>query len=298
MVKFFALRKIKIAGLVLIGLGVLIALLFLGIRLLRPKVAGVYIKTNPVSSVYINGEFVGRTPYRATRVPGEIIVKLIPDSFQTPLVPYEAKITLVSGTETVLKRDFGELDETSAGELVSFEKVGRDETSLVVVTIPDSAQLIIDDKDSVLTPYKTSALIPGEHTLKLSAEGFIERTLNVKTRQGYKLTAVVKLAKLTKSSQSEEKPSSESSEQKNEPKVEIEIIDTGVGFLRVREEPSTLAKEVAKVLPGKRFPLVEEDEESGWFKIEYDHSKEGWVSNQFAKKVFVEPTETPTPKNN
>jgi len=80
-------------------------------------------------------------------------------------------------------------------------------------------------------------------------------------------------------------------------------LSTPTGFLRVRSEPSTAGEEVAQVDPGDRFPYLETDEDTGWFKIEYEDGEEGWVSNQYAKKVEPgeedeeeeeEPSPTPT----
>ena len=79
----------------------------------------------------------------------------------------------------------------------------------------------------------------------------------------------------------------------------IEILSTPTGFLRVRAQPSTLSEEVGKVEPGQTFPLLEQDEKTGWFKIEFSEAGDGepaqagWISNQYAKKV-EEGVETPT----
>ena len=89
-------------------------------------------------------------------------------------------------------------------------------------------------------------------------------------------------------------------EGKQEPKEEekttmVEILSTPTGFLRVRAEPSTAATEVSQVKPGERFAFIEENETKDWFKIEYEKGEEGWVSSQYAKKVEVSGSATPTP---
>lgn len=295
-------RKLKIIVFVLLGIGAVAGLAFFLIGVLRPQVAGLFIETEPTATVFVNGVQVGRSPYKETRRAEEIVVKLVPDSFDKPLAPYETKVNLVSGVETVIKWQFGESDDSSEGEIVSFEKVGRDETSLSVVTIPDSSQVAIDGAVRSFTPYKTSTIGPGEHTLAISADGYNERNIRLKTHNGYKLTAVVKLAI------NEEEPviEGEGAEPPEEelvekPLVEVEIGETGVGFLRVRAEPSTLAEEVARVTPGERYLFVEEDEDTGWFLIEYEEGEEGWISNQYAEIVEEEdeeaeasPTVTPS----
>lgn len=292
------MRKLRLAVILVISLLILIVVVFFAIGYLKPKVAGIYITTNPSANVFINSEQVGRTPYRGTRDPGEITVKLIPESFQIPLAPYETKVTLVAGVETVLQRDFGEIEDTSAGEIISFEKIGKGESSLSVVTIPDQAQLLIDGRERVFTPYKTSSLLPGKHTLVLSANAYKEQVFEVKTHDGYKLTAIVKLAKVKEEPEEQEPVASEAAtpEEKNKEKGLVEILTTPTGYLRVRAEPSSLGNEVGRVEPGEKYTLIETDEKTGWFKIEYEEGKEGWISNQYAKKVASVTSPTPTSK--
>ncbi|MFS8158890.1 MAG: PEGA domain-containing protein [Candidatus Roizmanbacteria bacterium] len=63
---------------------------------------------------------------------------------------------------------------------------------------------------------------------------------------------------------------------------QVLIGETGTGWLRVRSEPSASSTELAKVDTGKSFPLVAE--QSGWYKIEYETGKTGWISAQYATK--------------
>ncbi len=250
------------------------AILFL-VGYFKPKPAGVLIESTPTADVFIDGVRVGKTPYEATRKPGEVVVKLVPTG-SSALVPFEAKIILASGIKTVITREFAETESASSGEIISFEKIGGSETSLAVVSIPDSAQISVDGNVWGFAP-KISNIAPGEHQLVISANGYKDTTVSVKTVAGYKLTAIIKLAggnlPVTTPTPT---PS---------PKTLIEILPTPTGFLRVRGEPRISAPEVAQVKPGEKFPLVEEDQSSGWFKIEYLSGQTGWVSNQYAKKI-------------
>ena len=296
------MRRIKLAGLILLVLTLVVVLTLFIIGHFKPKVAGVFIETNPPAGVFINGEQAGRTPFRDTLEPGEVIVKLVPESFDKPLSPYETRVNLIAGVETVIRYDFGESEEMSSGEIISFEKIDKNETSLVVVSIPDSAGLVVDGFQKVVTPYKTSSITAGDHTLVLKSDGFIDRQIKVKTHKGYKLTAIVQLAISSDLFRDELLPTPEVTK---EPDEKVEILPTSVGFLRVRAEPSTLGREVGQVKPGKAYALLEEDEETGWYKIEFSDdeieesttsAKSGWISNQYAKKVEEESsTMTPTP---
>ncbi|MDP3994588.1 MAG: PEGA domain-containing protein [bacterium] len=266
----------------LVGILFVFGLIFFLLGHFKPKKAGILIETVPTSLVYINGVQVGRTPYEATMPPSEVVIKLIPESLDKPLVPYETKVNLESGIKTVIKREFGESDETSAGEVVSFEKVGVKETSLAVVSIPDSAQVSIDGQIKGFAPTKITGVALGEHQIAVSAERFKEKTLTVKAMAGYKLTAVVKLALNPELPKEEVK-----NEQIKEPEktYQVEILTTPNGFLRVRSEPAITAGELTKVKTGERFEFIGQDEKTGWFEIEYEAGKEGWVSNDYAKKI-------------
>lgn len=297
------MRKFRAIFLILIVAVVIIAGVFFLVGYFRPKGAGILIETNPAASVVIDGEQLGRTPYKETRKPGEVLVKLIPESFDKPLAPYETRVVLVSGIETVIRRDFGESEEDSSGETLSFERVGSDEASLSLVSIPDSAQITIDGSTKAFAPYKTSAIAEGNHTVAVSLPGYFERAISLKTVKGYKLTAIVKLAVSEELVEEEEIVKGIFEEELKPKAVEIIILETSVGFLRVRNEPSTLGKEVGRVEPGDVFELLEEDEKTGWFKIEYEEGEgeeagpTGWISSQYAEKLDDgEETATPSAK--
>lgn len=295
------MQKGRLLLIIIFGAVILSGIGFFVLGSLKPKLAGVYIESIPSASVWIDGKQVGRTPYRETFKPSDVLIRLIPDSFEAPLAPYETKVSLVAGVETVVRYEFGPTQEESAGDIISFEKNPGNEISLVAVSVPDSAQLAIDGLEKAFTPHKTSALIAGVHELKFSLDGYGDRVVEVKTHEGYKLTAVAKLAKLP---ESKEAQISTSEAETVEKKDMVEILSTSTGFLRVREEASTLADEIGQVSPGERYPWVSTDEDTGWYEIEYEEGKTGWVSSQYAKKieskdVSVTPTTTqkiiPTP---
>ena len=271
----------KAGKIILIFLGIFLVVslgLFL-IGFFKPKGAGIFIDTVPVSDVYINGSLVGSTPYEAIRNPGEITLKIVPK--ETELISYETKLTLVSNVRTVIKREFAKTEEESSGEIASFEKVGGKDASVSIVSIPDASKISINGQVRGFAPYKINSIMPGEHVLVISASGYKERSLAINAYQGYKLTVVVKLAGGKISPTSTPAPSAE--ETLNVTK--IQILETPNNFLRVRIEPSADAKEVARVVSGNSYPLIEEDSKSGWFKIEYEKGKQGWVSNEYSKKV-------------
>ena len=104
----------------------IVAIAFFAIGYFKPKPAGIAVRALPDSNVYLDGKLIGRTPIDTAAGPGSAILKIIPDE---GMVPFEAKINLVSGVKTIVKREFGNAESSSSGEIVSFEKVMDEEFS-------------------------------------------------------------------------------------------------------------------------------------------------------------------------
>jgi hypothetical protein len=235
------------------------------------------IKTNVTASVFVDGKSIGQTPINYIGKPGELTIRLVPNSGSSPLAPWSTKVNLAPGVTTVVRRDFGPTDADSAGEVLSFEKIGGRTGSLSVVSLPDSAQVSIDGTPYGFTPIKVSQLAAGEHALVVSHPGYVERSIDsLRIEPGYNLTALVFLAR--EQNKEEDKSSGK------EKKTFVEILSTPTGFLRVRQEPSTVSAELGRVKPSERYTYLGQNEAGDWFKIEYQ-GKEGWISSQYAKKV-------------
>lgn len=270
-------RKILlIAGVILILLGV--AGFFLRSKLFPGK-AGLSIETQPGATVFIDGEQVGATPYETVRSAGQVTLRLVPQANGTSLAPWGAKVSLTENVKTIIRREFGETESASSGEILSFEKVAGQSAQLAVISTPDSAQITVDGEVRGFTPVKISSISVGEHKLILSHPGYREREISARAEAGYKLTADVTLAQIEEVQEGGEATPSGGL------KTQIEILDTPTDFLRVRMEPTTTATESAQVKPGQKFTLLEESTDKKWFKIEYEKGKQGWVSAQYAKKT-------------
>ncbi len=288
------MRKItRIIGVLAVLLLIIGGILFL-IEQFRKKGAGISIDTTPTSTVFIDGEQVGRTPYQAIHKPGEVVVKLLPDSFEKPLAPFETKIKLIGDVQTVVKREFGETEDLSSGVIVSFEPTARTEMAISIISVPDRAEVSLDGQVRGSTPFRTSSAV-SDHQLTLKAPGFKDYGFNIRLQAGYKLTAILKLAP---SGEVE----AEVADDSPEPKIQmVEILPTGTGFLRVRSGPSTLEAEVGRVEPGKKYPLIEKDQTSGWFKVEYQEAKDGlsvkagWITKEFVRVVEATSSALPQP---
>lgn len=297
------MNKSKLAFYIFAALTLGILIVYFLLETLRPKFAGLYIVTNPKSTVYINGDQKGQTPYRGVNKPGEVVIKLTPDNVEKKLSDYESKIDLIAGVETVVRYDFAETESDASGDVISFEKDMGGLTSLIAVSVPDSAIIVIDNRTRAFAPYKTTNISPGNHELKFILDGYQERIVKVKIHKGYKLSAFVKLARGGEAASPAETSTPTSEVVDFREKVEIQ--SNPMGYLRVRKDAATTSDEIGRVSPGEKYPLLEVDLISGWYKIEIfpetasEEAKTGWISNQYAKKITpnVSPTPIPTPAN-
>ena len=272
-----------LAGASAIGFGV-----FKFLRSKKPN-AILRVDTSPPSLVYVDNIQIGQTPIEKVFQPGDAAIKLIPTSVSSVLTTYQTKVHLTSQTITVIRRDFGDSDITSAGEVINLEpQPGKNASLAVITSIPDSASITLDGTPLGFTPILIPQVQAGDHQIIISAPGFTPRTISALTVAGYKLNLNAKLAGLPEPSPSP-LPSATPSATLKKPYVEIKATPTG--FLRVREKPDTKSQELGRVQPGDRYPLL--DKTTGWYLIKVDleatasgqpASKQGWVSAQYVDK--------------
>lgn len=282
------MKTLKIIIISLITLVILVGTVFFVMGFLQPKPGGILVSTNPASSVYVNGTLVGKTPFKGAYKSGEITIKLVPEDNGANLLPFETRLTLAPGIQTVVRREFGPSEDLSSGDITSFDKGNTKETGLVVVTTPENAQISLDGVPRGFAPYKTLLISPAQHQITIKASGYVDRVMTSNTIEGYKLTIFAKLAK------GGDDPSVLLSTATPAPvaKTYILIMQTPTGFLRVRTEPGSTGEEIAEVKPGSKYLFLQEDSATHWYKIQYEDPQPGlpngitgWVSNQFAKKV-------------
>jgi len=277
---------------------VIITSIFLSGCSLKPQPAGLDINSSPPSKVSIDSVEVGTTPFTIKRKAGDAVIKLTPESG----LPWESKIKLTSGVETVIRREIGQTLAQSAGEVYQLEKYLKGKSAIAVTSIPDAITVRIDDKIYDLTPVLVDDLTEGEHQLVFSSPGYRDRTIKVKTLEGYKLIVSVQLAQETLNSPLTISPTitgslsptpsirlsptitprvaSPSGSLTN--KSYVVINSPSAGFVNVRSEPSTAPPSLAQVDHGKQVPYLKTSPDGDWYQIEYQTNKTGWISAQYA----------------
>jgi len=268
-----------LASIIVFGATILIANSFKGKGALQ-------VTSNPSSKVYLNGKYIGTTPFCKCDLPqllptGDYIIKLVPEGFD----PFEQKITITKSVITVIERVFGK-DADAQGSVINLSPLENKEgVEMFVTSFPDNAKVFIDKTASGQTPLLIKSITPSDHELTIDKDGYVRSTLHIHTVKGYKLEAVVYLAiRLTLSSGSQATPSAVISPSVSPiPSVtQVTILQTPTGFLRVRADASISASETARISPGQTFPFL--SEKDGWYQIKLNDGSLGWISNQYAQK--------------
>lgn len=271
--------------------------------------AGLEVSSVPESTVFIDGESKGQTPFKDDNLkPGTYTLKLVPVS--SDFLPYETSIELVSKTSTIISRNFALSDLETSGYTLELQEDLSGGTFLSVISDPDNINLFIDDSPSGFTPVSKMAISPGPHTLKATSPGYIDQTLPINTVTGFNLIVNFKLASRTitltpppvatatattspapdeSASPSPSTAASSSPKASLAPTSEVQkpyviVGETGTGWLRIRKEASGSSDELGKANTGEKLKYLGESTELGWFKVEFDGNV-GWVSGKYVTLV-------------
>ncbi|OGK25130.1 hypothetical protein A3A46_02310 [Candidatus Roizmanbacteria bacterium RIFCSPLOWO2_01_FULL_37_13] len=284
-------KKLILLTLLVIAFGVFVVVRFFILD--NQNVFGrIKVVSSPVASVFINNLAVGKTPFEEKYKVGEYILKLIPEGNATDTASWQGKVKIYKNALTYVNRELGSSDVTSAGEIFTTTKMEKPAKSndlgqVYVETEPQGAIVYLDNDEKGVAPLILSEVLKGDHELSVFMPKFLRRTQKINVDPGYIVNAAFKLAidqssQAAKATGDKQKGKQEATASAKTGKTTIVIKDTPTGFLRVREEPAVTASEEAQVKPGDTFDLL--DEKSGWYKIEYEIGKDGWVYSQYADK--------------
>jgi len=288
---------------------------FLGKR----KKAALQVTADPKATVFLNDEHLSQTPYFDENLkPGEYALKLVPDSSEGSLLPWQGMVKLSPGIMTVVNRTLGKTASDSSGYVLSLEPIAeKDQVIISIISTPDNVVVTLDGEPRGFTPLSLDNISEGEHTLIISSPGFREEIIQAKTAKGHKLVINAQLAEenLEKADEKEDEEATDSANLEEEDSLEdadeetvvdknneeedeteesssktmalpyVEIKTTPTGWLNVRSEASTAGGDetiLVKIDTGDVFKFIEANED-GWYKIEYEEDKQGWISGTYAK---------------
>lgn len=258
------------------------------------------IVSSPSAGVFIDSTAVGKTPFEQKLKEGEYTVKLIPEGIGAEAVSWQGKVRVNKDSLTYINRELGSSDVSSAGETFTVSKMEKKPKNgsfgeVYIETEPAGAIVYLDNDEKGVSPLLLEDVQKGDHEISVFLPGFFRRTHKINVDSSYRTNAAFKLAvdqtkkdinqlrqeKETERKKAAEEASKSATVAEEESATQIVIQNTPTGFLRVRQEPSTDASEVARVEPSEKYAMIEETD--GWYKIKVD-DKEGWVSSDYAVK--------------
>lgn len=256
----YLMRKIKYI--------LLVFLLFLFsfslfINLFWPPKAGIVVSSNPSSVVFINDNKVGKTPFEGMFDPGEVVVKLVSDGSGE----FETRVNLVAGVRTIVQRQFSSGNNDSAGFIGTFEKSDSRKTLVSIVSVPESAQVLIDGQFRGTTPLFLDDVAPGKHELTVMATDYIGKTVSARFYKGYKFIAFFEIAPRT---------SLGVTRKKSEEYVQLKEKVQG------KEKPSENSKVLHDLEKDTDYLVLEKSEDKKWYKLKVSDDAV-WVESSFIK---------------
>lgn len=278
-------RLLMVVAIILILAGMFLLVRIAANTLIPRGKGALQVTSNIKAQVILDNKVLGATPLckceqNETLLQGVYELKIIPED--KSVQPFMARVRINSGVLTAVERTF--LPGSYASSyILTLEKTNSSDPEIFIASIPDGALVLLDGKEEGITPLTLKSISSSEHELEIQKQGFSKKTIRVRAVPSYKLVLNVILGTQGASDETSEpltplpSPSPTSTAQ-----TLVTIKNTPVGFLRVRENPSTAAKEIGRVNPGETFELIEEN--ASWFKIKLEDG-EGWVSKTYSEKT-------------
>lgn len=257
---------------ILIVLSVLALIFRFGIPLIaniwENSKSGLQISSIPEADVFIDGTLMGKTPYENKDLKvGEYKVEL-----KTEENVWQGMVLTTAGTVSIINRDIAGSIASSSGEVLILKK-GK---GVFLASTPQGADVEIDGKNYGKTPLLIPNLNQGEYSLLFSYPGYTKRQIRIILPPLMILNMNIDLAVAQ----------DDLGVSANIPKiiteVKLTVKQTPTGFLRVRNQPSLIGYELARVSPGDNLILLEEV--GAWDKVRTTTGIEGYVSGVYVSK--------------
>lgn len=229
--------------------------------------SGIRVDSTPSSVVSIDKRQMGNTPLQQEDLSsGEHLVSL--SSSQGSWSGY---VKLNSGTLSVVNRDLQPTDASSSGEVITLES-GKGGT---IISNPSGSDIEVDGKEAGKTPLSLPDISLGEHLFTISHPSYSPRSVKAFLAAGFNLILSVDLA-------ISEADLTQTPEATPAPLPQVLVTQTPNGFLRIRDQASSLGKVVGQASSGDTLVLLQE--QPGWDKVQTKDGLVGYVSTQYIKK--------------
>ncbi|OGM29318.1 hypothetical protein A2801_02230 [Candidatus Woesebacteria bacterium RIFCSPHIGHO2_01_FULL_41_10] len=183
--------------------------------------SAVFIETDPITKVYIDGVLAGSSPIEIERKSGKVRLELVVESQNTDghSPSYTTILELRPGVKTIVRRKFRGSSGASAGAIISFEQLMTKVASIEFITIPDKASIYVDGKFTGISPLITDSLSEGTHGVEIVAEDRYGTAFEVQAISGHLTTIYAELEKVenTDDSQSDSDTAVENPDNQDKP---------------------------------------------------------------------------------
>ncbi len=279
-------RLLLVLSVLLILVGIFILVKVAASTLVPRGRGALQVTSNLKAQVFLDSKPIGNTPLckceqNETIKEGEYELRIVPED--KSIQPFTNRIDINVGVLTAVDRTFlpGSFSSTY---ILTLERTNESDPQLFIASIPEGALISLDSESKGITPLTLKSISPSEHEVEIQKQRFAKKTVRIRAVPSYKLILNIVLGTQTGADETEVPtltPPSPTAIPMSSEKVIIK--NTPTGFLRVREEPSTGAREIGRVNPQETYKLV--DENTSWFKIELNGGTQGWVSKTYAEKT-------------
>lgn len=171
------------------------SLLFAACSRFSKQNAGLAVTSNVSSTVFMDGEEVGNTPYKSGKLAAKkYTIRLTPSD--TTYQAHEAVVKLTSGFEALIDWKFATTKEESSGVIFQIDTAAdRNKSELEIFASPDNVPVSIDGEAKGFTPLLIDDLTEGKHTMTLQAPGYDPMERDIIVVKGKRLTVTAKLAR-------------------------------------------------------------------------------------------------------
>lgn len=234
------------------------------------KPAALQVTSKPEAALFLDDKHIGKTPFFSDQLePGDHTLKITVSE-----ASFVEKISLTSGTLTVVDRDLSPNFLAQAGEMLTLV---TGQQGLSVTSMPSEATVTLDGQLIGKTPLLVKDIAEGDHKVLVAKDGYVNREFAIKTTSKYQLSAQVTLAS------QEAKDTASGNTASPQPQAsKIQITQTPQGFLRVRQSASIDSTEIGRVNTGDQLEVVQETPD--WIEVKFG-GKQGWISAQYTQKL-------------
>lgn len=267
------MAKIKVINMFFTVLIIISASLLLG-GCGSGNIAGIEITTQPTTRIKIDSKDAGISPYKNKSLKAGLIDIQIG---QEGIGYWSKQLELKKNISTIINWTFGKNESYSGGYVLSMERSGGTGSGIIISSSPSKATVFIGGENRGLTPLYVADLGEGDKEIKIMMPGYVSLNLGIRPVEKYRIVLEAIMAKEEKIVVATPTPASQ-------PEVgnKIKILETGTGWLRVRDLPNSAGLEIDKVNVGETYDTV--GDSGDWTHI-IVREKQGWVSSKWVEKI-------------